>query len=134
MPTDRDLEGDSEMLSDSSSPDQGGNRTSTNAGRRDVTAESSRGPSGISPPASQDAMALDPTSLEHLLEAAGEGVTKTMEPATLAQKDYVNAEPGSGWNNKKALEEYHRALESVVDRDFNLDEFGDPFDERDMKI
>ena len=33
--------------------------------------------------------------------------------------------PGSGWNNKKAQDEFHRALENVVDQDFTLREFGD---------
>ncbi|KKY27024.1 hypothetical protein UCRPC4_g01319 [Phaeomoniella chlamydospora] len=34
--------------------------------------------------------------------------------------------PGSGWNNKKAQDEFHRALENVVDQDFSVAEFGDP--------
>lgn len=61
--------------------------------------------------------------------------------------------PGASWNNQRAQEEFTRALENVVDRDFSLGEsclstrtagvplidceyligvFGDPFDESDM--
>ena len=32
------------------------------------------------------------------------------------------AEPGSAWNNRKAREEYARAMEQVVDKNFNLSE------------
>ncbi|PGH00478.1 hypothetical protein AJ80_09169 [Polytolypa hystricis UAMH7299] len=42
------------------------------------------------------------------------------------------AEPGASWNNKKAEEEYQRAMEYVVDLDFSINEFGDPFDDRDI--
>jgi hypothetical protein len=37
----------------------------------------------------------------------------------------VDGKPGSGWKSKRAQEEYHRAMESVIDRDFSLREFGD---------
>lgn len=42
-------------------------------------------------------------------------------------KQYV---PGSGWKNRKAQEDYQRAAETLVDRDFSLREFGDLFDDR----
>ncbi|OJJ02718.1 hypothetical protein ASPVEDRAFT_42218 [Aspergillus versicolor CBS 583.65] len=41
-------------------------------------------------------------------------------------------QPGASWMNRRAEEEYQRAMEYVIDLDFNLDEFGDPFDESDM--
>ncbi|KAL1999334.1 hypothetical protein VTN02DRAFT_4664 [Thermoascus thermophilus] len=41
-------------------------------------------------------------------------------------------QPGASWMNKRAEEEYQRAMEYVVDREFSLREFGDPFDERDL--
>jgi hypothetical protein len=83
-----------------------------------------------------------------------------------AQQQQGQQQPGASWMNKRAEEEYHRAMEYVVDQDFNLgefyfrglvllvdllsslvlgavwakadcivlvDEFGDPFDERDME-
>lgn len=34
--------------------------------------------------------------------------------------------PGAEWNNKRAQEDFHRAMENVVDKDFSLKEFGDP--------
>jgi hypothetical protein len=36
-----------------------------------------------------------------------------------------DGKPGNGWKSKRAQEEYHRAMESVIDRDFSLREFGD---------
>lgn len=36
-----------------------------------------------------------------------------------------DGKPGSGWKSKRAQEEYHRAMENVIDRDFSLREFGD---------
>ncbi|KAJ5448950.1 hypothetical protein N7445_003771 [Penicillium cf. griseofulvum] len=38
----------------------------------------------------------------------------------------------AAWKSKRAQEEYQRAMEHLVDKDFKLDEFGDPFDERDL--
>jgi hypothetical protein len=35
------------------------------------------------------------------------------------------AKPGSGWNNKRAQEEFQRAWDTVLDKDFSLREFGD---------
>ena len=37
----------------------------------------------------------------------------------------VEGAPGAGWKSKRAQEEYHRAMESVVDGDFSLKQFGD---------
>ncbi|KAL3470030.1 hypothetical protein BJX99DRAFT_58361 [Aspergillus californicus] len=42
-------------------------------------------------------------------------------------------QPGASWMNKRAEEEYQRAMEYVIDQDFSLDEFGDPFDDREME-
>ncbi|KAJ5221753.1 uncharacterized protein N7469_010640 [Penicillium citrinum] len=39
----------------------------------------------------------------------------------------------ASWKSKRAQEEYQRAMENVIDQDFNLNEFGDPFDERDLE-
>ncbi|KAJ5983426.1 hypothetical protein N7481_005525 [Penicillium waksmanii] len=41
--------------------------------------------------------------------------------------------PIASWKSKRAQEEYQRAMENVIDQDFNLNEFGDPFDERDLE-
>ncbi|MCJ1340918.1 hypothetical protein MMC09_006214 [Bachmanniomyces sp. S44760] len=42
-------------------------------------------------------------------------------------------QPGWAWKNPKAMDEYHRAMEHVVDKSFSLREFGDPFDESEGK-
>lgn len=34
--------------------------------------------------------------------------------------------PGAAWKSKRAQEDFQRAIESVIDRDFSLKEFGDP--------
>jgi hypothetical protein len=77
------------------------------------------------------------------------------------QQPQQQRQPGARWMNKRAEEEYQRAMEYIVDKDFNLgmfnrfvlaycrdsfwgylsrtmangrlDEFGDPFDDRDME-
>ncbi|KAJ5086669.1 hypothetical protein NUU61_007976 [Penicillium alfredii] len=41
--------------------------------------------------------------------------------------------PLAAWKSKRAQEDYHRAMENVIDKDFSLGEFGDPFDERDLE-
>ena len=72
-------------------------------------------------------MALDSTAVQDIIEArevlgaTSIGDTSSM---TQAQKDYLLAEPGSAWKSKKAVEEYRRAMENVVDQDFNLGELG----------
>jgi len=37
----------------------------------------------------------------------------------------MSGQPGAGWKSKRAQEEWARALEGVVDRDFSIREFGD---------
>ena len=39
-------------------------------------------------------------------------------------------QPGWAWRNRKAVDEFHKAMEGVVDKGFSLKEFGDPFEER----
>ncbi|KAK4692787.1 hypothetical protein P7C71_g4482, partial [Lecanoromycetidae sp. Uapishka_2] len=46
--------------------------------------------------------------------------------SALAQE---SSEPGACWNNRKAREEYERAIRQIEDKGFSLKEFGDPFDE-----
>ena len=94
----------------------------------------------LSPPASQDTMAVDfgPGSQDAKATAQGQGnVLGESDDAAGSQRatgptsgssngeyanarEYAAAEPGSAWRNKRAQEEYQRALESVVDRDFTL--------------
>ncbi|PLB55100.1 hypothetical protein P170DRAFT_432641 [Aspergillus steynii IBT 23096] len=93
------------------------------AGSRTPTRTTSNPPAGglseLSPPGSQ----TQPTFTN-----VGSSVPGTT-PGSTAPED----QPGAMWLNKRAEEEYQRAMEFVVDKDFNLNEFGDPFDERDMQ-
>ncbi|KAJ5972154.1 uncharacterized protein N7479_002072 [Penicillium vulpinum] len=79
--------------------------------------------SELSPPGSQTKQEAGTsvgdigTALEH---NGGQTAEKLVE-STLA-----------AWKSKRAQDEYQRAMEYVIDKDFKLDEFGDPFDERDL--
>lgn len=63
---------------------------------------------------------LDPLSQS---EGAVMGARSTGTNGSHGAEKHV---PGSGWNNKKAQDDLNRAMESVIDQDFNLAEFGDP--------
>ena len=79
---------------------------------------------------------------------SAEGSQKSLnKTGNSVKEEDVEKQPGYAWKNKKARDEYQRALEQVVDRNFNLSEwckslhviapvnkniqgeFGDPFDE-----
>ncbi|KAI9759069.1 MAG: hypothetical protein M4579_002585 [Chaenotheca gracillima] len=42
--------------------------------------------------------------------------------------------PGYAWTNRRALDERARALDTLVDAQWSLQEIGDPFDESDMIV
>ncbi|KAJ5206069.1 hypothetical protein N7472_002517 [Penicillium cf. griseofulvum] len=120
----KDPDGDSTMTSsvDSIRPDDGtrtGARTPTGTNQASLAgAEASE----LSPPGSQtkqEAASVGDvgTALE---QNGGQPAEKTFESNIAA------------WKSKRAQEEYQRAMEHLVDKDFKLDEFGDPFDERDL--
>ncbi|PYI12473.1 hypothetical protein BO78DRAFT_392320 [Aspergillus sclerotiicarbonarius CBS 121057] len=126
-----DLDGDSQMASSpesSHAPSEDshpGARTPTN---KLPSARPPFGGSELSPPGSQP----------HASTLGGQG--KSFPPglidsplATQTQQADQQTAPGASWMNKRAEEEYQRAMEYVIDQDFNLDEFGDPFDERDVE-
>ena len=72
----------------------------------------------------EDMMDQDSTTAWQAQHPNGGQVVSGAGPAEVgATTEYV---PGSGWNNKKAQDEYHRAMENIVDQDFSLQEFGDP--------
>ncbi|EXJ58619.1 hypothetical protein A1O7_06046 [Cladophialophora yegresii CBS 114405] len=56
--------------------------------------------------------------------AAGDMAAFPALAGTTNEKDIAN-QPGGGWKNKKAQEDMHRAWDNIVDRDFNLKEYGD---------
>lgn len=82
-------------------------------------------PGELSPPRSQGSEEPDvlPTS-----EVNGNGNGHAMEYREEEGRQTQTqgpAKPGSGWNNKRANEEMQRAWEAMLDKDFNLREFGD---------
>ncbi|EEA20332.1 conserved hypothetical protein [Talaromyces marneffei ATCC 18224] len=123
-----DLDGDSEMLSSSGSESPIGARTPT-----------FDKPTELSPPGSQTASHHESFGGDSntLGSGAGAGPSSSITSAFDKLAGDIKAAqgkdaPGASWNNQRAQEEFNRALESVVDRDFSLREFGDPFDESDM--
>ncbi|PYH99071.1 hypothetical protein BO71DRAFT_314936, partial [Aspergillus ellipticus CBS 707.79] len=128
-----DPDGDSQMasspessqaLSEDSRP---GARTPTN---RLSSVRPPFGGSELSPPGSQ----TQTTTLDGQGKSFGSGAFIDSPLATQMQQPSLDqqAAPGASWTSKRAKEEEQRAMEYVVDQDFNLNEFGDPFDERDM--
>ncbi|CAI7667253.1 unnamed protein product [Penicillium crustosum] len=125
LPDPKDPDGDSTMTSsvDSIRPDDG-----TRTGARTPTGTAQASSAGVdvselSPPGSQTKQEAGAsvgdigTALE---QHGGQTAEKTTDASVAA------------WKSKRAQEDYHRAMEYLVDRDFKLDEFGDPFDERDL--
>lgn len=89
----------------------------------------------LSPPLSQDT----PTQNDHvsqLDEAMDTSVGPTppgnsaMNIGNVVSQNLEHRRlPGAAWNSRKAKEDYARALEMVVDKSFNIKEYGDPFAE-----
>ncbi|EFR03763.1 hypothetical protein MGYG_06762 [Nannizzia gypsea CBS 118893] len=130
---------DSEMLSStSSSPTPGSPQTP--AGGNGMARDSMSAMPELSPPGSQGPATRevamtgfnenlkDPAPLTSLSDKKGEEA----EDSTSSLPSILREEPGASWMNKKVEEEAKRALEFVVDKEFNLREFGDPFDDRSM--
>ncbi|KAA6410840.1 MAG: hypothetical protein FRX48_05150 [Lasallia pustulata] len=94
--------------------------------------------SELSPPTSQDPPDQNGGGLppEDLMDLSGGqdllnriGMDEDLVARGAGLKDEDMRQAGWAWNNKKARDEYARAMEQVVDKGFNLREFGDPFDE-----
>lgn len=116
-----DLDGDSEMLSSSGSESPVGTRTPTFDKPRE-----------LSPPGSQTASHHESFggAGNALGSASGAGTSSSFTSAfdKLAgdgSKSGAQGKdaPGALWNNQRAQEEFSRALENVVDREFSLREF-----------
>ncbi|KAJ6089680.1 hypothetical protein N7467_004896 [Penicillium canescens] len=121
----KDLDGDSEMTSSVDSlhsGHEGGNGAHTPTG---IAQAPSAGATELSPPGSQTQHTTVPLA--------------DVRASTEARKTSVTDKAGdwdsgiAAWKSKRAQEDIHRALEFVVDKDFTLNEFGDPFDERDLQ-
>jgi hypothetical protein len=80
----------------------------------------------ISPPASQKTLqpvaeSQAAVSTKLTFEKKGEGKISVEGKTQASQHQPLQQDqPGASWMNKRAEEEYQRALESVVDKDFNL--------------
>ncbi|KAJ5779513.1 hypothetical protein N7457_007233 [Penicillium paradoxum] len=107
---------------DSIRPDSGaraGARTPTGTTQAPTSIDASE----LSPPGSQ-------TRQQTAASMGNIGTTladRRAQPADTAPEPII-----ASWKSKRAQEDYQRAMEFVVDKDFNLDEFGDPFDQRDL--
>lgn len=96
-------------------------------GARTPTETSTRLNAGseLSPPGSQTASQYEDTgpSVESLaaggLETAAE---RRGSKDGKSQSTQLNDQPGASWMNQRAQEEYNRALEAVIDKDFSLRE------------
>lgn len=143
------------MLSSSGSTSPAGARTPTFNPTSNAISE-------LSPPGSQTAshygslgepsIASPAASFDQGGAASGRGGSWGANTSNPQQQQQQSKEPpGASWNNQRSQEEYTRAWDSVVDRDFSLrkleedsipmlyqadeiliEEFGDPFDEFDM--
>ncbi|KAJ5934930.1 hypothetical protein N7466_004477 [Penicillium verhagenii] len=117
----RDPDGDSEMAS---SVDSASDIANNGARTPTYNPQASSVPaSELSPPGSQPSKVLSVAEMNS---------SKTIEPLTGNGLSTAANQDVGAWNSKRSREEYARAMEHVVDKDFNLDKFGDPFDERDM--
>ncbi|KGO58565.1 hypothetical protein PEX1_006810 [Penicillium expansum] len=125
LPDPKDPDGDSTMTSsiDSIRPDD-----SARTGARTPTGIAQASSAGVdvselSPPGSQTKQEAGASvgDIGTTLEQRGGQPTEKMVESNLA-----------AWKSKRAQEDYQRATEYLVDKDFKLDEFGDPFDERDL--
>ncbi|EEQ33498.1 hypothetical protein McanMca71_004721 [Microsporum canis] len=134
---------DSEMLSSTSSSPSARSVPQTPAGNGFRDNISGVAMPELSPPGSQGPTTREATMTgynENVKESttlAGQSMNPNLseeaaEASTSQLPSILREEPGASWMSKKADEEAKRALEFVVDKEFSLKEFGDPFDDRDI--
>ncbi|KAJ5564579.1 hypothetical protein N7513_000821 [Penicillium frequentans] len=117
----KDPDGDSEMASsvDSVSDVPGnGARTPTHNPQATAAAASELSPPGSQPQQAPSITATNKPKGPELV--TGNGLAKATDHVVAA------------WKGKRAKEDFQRAMDHVVDKDFNTNEFGDPFDEREL--
>jgi hypothetical protein len=119
-----DLDGDSEMMSSSESSEISNPQTPTD--HQPSAHPGHFAGSELSPPGSQDASGAGQGGERRKSEtitSAPFGVDNTEKDKAAEQgRTDIRNEPGAAWMNKRAEEEYQRAMEYVVDRDFSLSE------------
>ncbi|GLI75264.1 hypothetical protein PoHVEF18_003517 [Penicillium ochrochloron] len=121
----RDADGDSEMASSVGSPHSDSDGVDTGARTPTHNTQAAAPTSELSPPGSQ------PQQIPDISSATDYRSRTEVEPGNLPGKGPEL--PVAAWKTKRAQDEYQRAMEQVIDKDFNLNEFGDPFDERDLE-
>ncbi|MCJ1292178.1 hypothetical protein MMC34_003728 [Xylographa carneopallida] len=142
MSNEEDRDGDSQMVSsdsgnesDSMFPSASDPPTPQNHGATNLEHLQS---SQLSPPNSQDPFNTNRNvTQEDLMDMSDQqfgGLTSAETGNVRGQgsnEEHKDAEkePGWAWKNKKAMDEYQRAMDQVLDKNFNLREFGDLFDE-----
>jgi len=144
MSHEEDGDGDSQMLSSDS--DNGSDSMFPSANdpptpqNLSASALAQLRSSQISPPNSQDPFNVNGNlpqedlmdMSEHQLgEVSNAGLVNVKGDLSNEEQRDQEKEPGWSWKNKKAIDDYQRAMEQVLDKSFNLREFGDLFDESD---
>ena len=78
--------------------------------------------SAVTPPQSQDlAEAMDTGAASTLYTIRSGGDAEWIPQSDFARSAAeASHEPGSGWNNKKARDEYQRAMMQIEDKTFSL--------------
>ena len=126
-----DPDGDSRMLS---SPSEDGSDAlfpsaddPTTPQNNDVLAQLRQ--AELSPPSSQDPPGqngaapmddlMDVAEVQEIESGNGGGVPLGMGSSPALDRD-AEKEPGYAWKNAKAREEFHRSMEQVMDKSFNL--------------
>lgn len=123
-----DPDGDSEMLSSSESSEVEASNPQTPTGQAKAIRPSEQPQtSELSPPGSQTATRTESVKVQQLPGTGNEVSSSTYtilgtdDQSEDKQSDIDSlGEPGSSWMTRQADEDYHRALETVVDKDFSL--------------
>lgn len=116
-----DYDGDSQMASspESSLP---GTRTPTTSNpayaNTSTPAQAATGMGELSPPGSQQQ--AHRTAGGRTMSGGGGVELAAASGSQQKQQQSQQRRPGETWMNKRAEDEYHRAMESVVDKDFSL--------------
>ncbi|MCJ1401889.1 hypothetical protein MMC11_005106 [Xylographa trunciseda] len=142
MSNEEDRDGDSEMLSSDSENESDSMFPSANdpptPQNLSANALAQLRSSQLSPPNSQDPFNTSGNMPQEDLmdmseQQAGELFSTGLgnAKAILSNEEQMDLEkePGWAWKNNKAIDEYERAMDHVLDKNFNLREFGDLFDE-----
>jgi hypothetical protein len=98
-----------------------GSRTPTNNNSLNDSASGFAGASELSPPGSQTQNFSEVTEMAALEKnGPSDFSTQVAGRQQQQQQQQQQRQPGARWMNKRAEEEYQRAMEYIVDKDFNL--------------